>query len=111
MTKKTGTEETKRFYDEKGWKEQDGKSVDLHLFGVKEDGPIRMELHRLHLNRVRSALSLAGTPLNLLECGCGGSPAREFLDLCARYTGVDFSDTGTTWRGPPLRMPKFHTSS
>jgi len=69
-------------------------SVDRRLFGVREDGPIRIELHQLHLDRIRGALSLAGTPLNLLECGCGGNPARALLDLCARYTGVDFSDTG-----------------
>lgn len=94
MTEKTGTEQTKRFYDEKGWKKEDGSSVDHHLFGVKEDGPIRRELHRLHIERIRRALSVAGAPLNMLECGCGGNPARDFLDLCARYTGADFSETG-----------------
>lgn len=91
---KTGTERTRRFYDEKGWKVETGASVDHNLFGVREDGPIRVELHRLHVERIRSALSRLGSPLNLLECGCGGSPGREFLDLCARYTGVDFSETG-----------------
>jgi SAM-dependent methyltransferase len=29
-----------------------------------------------------------------LECGCGGAPERNLLDLCARYTGVDFSYRG-----------------
>lgn len=94
MIKKTGTEQTRRFYDEEGWKTRDGASVDNNLFGVKEDGPIRIELHRVHLDRIRLALSSAGTPLNLLECGCGGSPESQLLDLCSRYTGVDFSETG-----------------
>jgi ubiquinone/menaquinone biosynthesis C-methylase UbiE len=94
MTKKTGTEQVKRYYDEKGWEEQDGVPLNLRLFGTKEEGPIRIELHRLHLDRVRSGLSLAGTSLNLLECGCGGAPERNLLDLCARYTGVDFSYRG-----------------
>jgi ubiquinone/menaquinone biosynthesis C-methylase UbiE len=94
MTKKAGTAKVKHYYDEKGWEEQDGVPRHIRLFGIKEDGPIRIELHRLHLDRVRSALSLAGTSLNLLECGCGGNPDRNVLDLCARYTGVDFSDRG-----------------
>ena len=91
---KTGTEETKRFYNETGWTVRDGASVDRNLFGVKEDGPIRMELHRLHQGRIRSALSQPGRRLDLLECGCGGNPARELLPLCSKYTGVDFSSTG-----------------
>jgi 2-polyprenyl-3-methyl-5-hydroxy-6-metoxy-1,4-benzoquinol methylase len=94
MRRKTGTEGTRTFYNETGWKEQDGASVDHHLFGVKEDGPIRVDLNRLHNDRIRTALSKAGTRLNLLECGCGGHPAKLVLDLCEKYTGVDFSDTG-----------------
>ena len=94
MTRKSGTDTTKRFYDERGWKEEDGASVDHNLFGVKEDGPIRVELHHVRTNRIRAALSAVGTSLNLLECGCGGSPQRQLLDLCSRYTGVDFSDAG-----------------
>ena len=35
-----GSDKTKRFYDRVGWRKQDGKVVDLHMFGVKEDGPI-----------------------------------------------------------------------
>jgi ubiquinone/menaquinone biosynthesis C-methylase UbiE len=94
MTKVSGTRATQRFYNETGWKERDGASVDRNLFGVKEDGPIRVRLHRLHVERIRRVLSQAGTRLNLLECGCGGNPERELLDLCSRYTAVDFSDTG-----------------
>jgi ubiquinone/menaquinone biosynthesis C-methylase UbiE len=90
----TGTPETQRFYDEQGWKEKDGAPIDRHLFGVKEDGPIRIELHRVHQERIRAALAQAGPRLNLLECGCGGTPERSLLAFCSRYTGVDFSDTG-----------------
>ena len=89
-----GTDETRRFYDEVGWCLQGGKPVDLNLFGVKEDGPIRIELDRLHTDRTRLALSRAGTALNVLECGCGGSPNRQILEVCSRYTGVDFSEKG-----------------
>jgi SAM-dependent methyltransferase len=77
-----------------GWKERDGISVDQHLFGVKEDGPIRIQLHRVHQDRILAALSSAGTELNLLECGCGGNPERHLLPLCSKYTGVDFSISG-----------------
>jgi ubiquinone/menaquinone biosynthesis C-methylase UbiE len=94
MTRMTGTRETRRFYEETGWKQQDGASVDHNLFGATEDGPIRIELHNLHNSRIRSALLSAGTSLNLLECGCGGNPERLFLDLCSKYTAVDFSDRG-----------------
>jgi SAM-dependent methyltransferase len=94
VTNLSGTERTKRFYEERGWKEEDGASVDRKLFGVKEDGPIRIRLYRLHMDRVRAGLSSAGAPLNLLECGCGGNPDRQVIDLCSRYTGVDFSEVG-----------------
>ncbi len=94
MIERTGTKQTQRFYDEVGWKEKDGKPVDQHLFGVKEDGPIRVELHRLHMDRIRRALSPVGERLEVLECGCGGNPERQLLDLCSHYTGVDFSETG-----------------
>jgi ubiquinone/menaquinone biosynthesis C-methylase UbiE len=90
----SGTQETRRFYNETGWKQQNGASVDHNLFGATEDGPIRVELHQLHNGRIRSALTSAGIPLNLLECGCGGNPERLFLDLCSKYTAVDFSDIG-----------------
>lgn len=91
-----GTEETRRFYDERGWHREGGELVDRKLFGVKEDGPIRVELFQVHMQRVRDALSKAGPPLALLECGCGGTPEKSFLDLCGSYTGADFSDVGLT---------------
>jgi len=94
MKNKTGTERTRTFYNETGWKEHDGASVDHHLFSVKEDGPIRVVLNRLHKDRIWTALSRAGSRLNLLECGCGGHPEKLMLGLCEKYTGVDFSDTG-----------------
>src|SRR5271170_7665374 len=77
-----GTDETRRFYDEVGWCVQGDKPVDLNLFGVREDGPIRIELYRLHTDRIRLALSRAGTALNVLECGCGGSPNWQILEVC-----------------------------
>jgi SAM-dependent methyltransferase len=94
MTRSTGTAGTREFYETTGWKTQGGQSVDAVLFGVKEDGPVRIELHRLHQERIVAALSRAGTPLNVLECGCGGSPERLLVSLASRYTGVDFSDLG-----------------
>lgn len=89
-----GTDETRRFYDEIGWCVQGGTPVDLILFGLKEEGPVRIELGRLHTDRIRLALSRAGTALNILECGCGGNPDRQILEVCSRYTGVDFSERG-----------------
>jgi SAM-dependent methyltransferase len=90
-----GSEETKRFYDEQGWTaNDDGQLVDVDLFGTKEDGPIRIELYETYQRRVREAIGSAGAELDLLECGCGGSPELDLLDLCSHYTGVDFSETG-----------------
>jgi ubiquinone/menaquinone biosynthesis C-methylase UbiE len=89
-----GSKETQSFYDDEGWRLVEGVTVDAKFFGVTEDGPIRVELHRLHIDRIRSVLVKGGPPLNLLDCGCGAAPKRELLDLCARYTGVDFSETG-----------------
>lgn len=90
----TGTERTRRFYDETGWSVTDGRAVDLQLFGVREDGPIRRELHAAHIVRARRALGMSHGRLSLLECGCGGSPARHLLPGCRDYTGVDFSARG-----------------
>lgn len=90
----TGSEKTKQFYDSEGWQKRDGQVIDRHLFGVKEDGPIRKYLYELHVERIRAALMRAGYPIALLECGCGGNPATSFLDLCSEYVGVDFSETG-----------------
>src|SRR5204862_2641387 len=82
----SGTEETRRFYNNIGWKIQGDKLVDVNLFGIREDGPIRMELHKLLMDRVRSAL---GANVYLLECGCGANSAKWILDKCLRYNGVD----------------------
>ncbi len=94
MSRITGTRETQHFYNESGWREEGGASVDHNLFGVTEDGPIRKELNDLHQERIRAALTAAGLPLSLLECGCGGNPEKLLLDLCSKYTAVDFSDRG-----------------
>lgn len=90
----TGSRKTQQFYDEQGWIEGDGKLVDLDLFGIKEDGPIRVEIHDAVMGRVHDAIAQAGTSIDLLECGCGGSPETSLLDLCRSYTGADFSETG-----------------
>ena len=90
----SGSERTRRFYDDRGWKKEHGATLDQKLFGPKELGPIRLALQNLHIDRVKEAASAPGLPLNFLECGCGGNPRRELLPLCARYTGVDFSTTG-----------------
>ena len=89
-----GTPETKKFYDQSGWREEAGVTTDQRFFGDRETGPIREGLHRERLRRVREALAKPGTPLRLLECGCGGNPAKGLLDLCSHYTGTDFPKTG-----------------
>jgi SAM-dependent methyltransferase len=88
------SEETKEFYDKVGWTVVDGKTVDEHLFGDRELGPIRTALTKERAARVRAAIRQAGSSVNLLEVGCGGNPATGLLDMCSRYTGVDFSRTG-----------------
>lgn len=84
----------RRFYDEVGWTTRGDRSIDLHLFGTKEDGPIRQQLSALHGSRINSVISSCAERVNLLECGCGGNPAWGILPLCAHYTGVDFSESG-----------------
>jgi SAM-dependent methyltransferase len=88
------SEDTREFYDKVGWTVVDGKTVDERLFGNRERGPIRVALQELRFARVREALRLAGSPLSLLEVGCGGNPEVLLIDLCSKYTGVDFSRTG-----------------
>ncbi len=98
-----GSRKTQQFYDEQGWTEDDGKLVDLDLFGAKEDGPIRVEIHDAVVARIHDAIGAAGTGLDLLECGCGGSPELSLLKFCASYTGVDFSETGLSQAAAKLR--------
>ncbi len=89
-----GTQGTRQYYEQGGWSVKDGQTVESTLFGYKEDGPIRRELHRVHIQRIRNALSPTGAPVKLLECGCGGHPESALFDLCESYTGVDFSSAG-----------------
>lgn len=98
-----GSEKVKHFYDSCGWKTKEGKLVDQDMFGSTEIGPIRQRLQELHVNRIRSALQQAGDAIDLLECGCGGNPATFLLDLCVKYTGVDFSATGLEKADETLR--------
>lgn len=90
------SENTKEFYDGVGWSVVDGKTGDEQFFGDREAGPIRMALRAEHAARVRDTFQQLGSSLNLLEVGCGGNPATMLLDLCAHYTGVDFSRQGLT---------------
>lgn len=88
-----GTPETREFYDQFGWHVEDGKTNDMHLFGALLRGPIRDSMHMLRTERIREVFDRVGH-VRLLEAGCGGNPAVEFLDLCAHYTGIDFSQQG-----------------
>lgn len=92
--KPQGTDATRNFYDEHGWQSGErGRTVDEDLFGVREDGPIRREAHRLRVERIRSALAPGGR-VRLLEMGCGANPEIQLLDLCSEYVGIDFSSRG-----------------
>lgn len=94
-TSRRGTKATQEFYDEAGWKKNESdQSLDRELFGVKEDGPIRVQLHGAREARMLSALRDLDGGINVLECGCGGSPGAFLLSAVDRYTGVDFSKTG-----------------
>jgi ubiquinone/menaquinone biosynthesis C-methylase UbiE len=97
-----GAVETKEFYDARGWKREGGKLVDTDLFGVKEDGPIRQEGHRLRSERIRDAIKSVGSGVRFLECGCGGTPATYLADLCSHFTAVDFSARGLEEAGKAL---------
>lgn len=94
MTTAHGTAGTREYYQDRGWAEEDGEIVEATLFGTREDGPLRQGAFEASMARVRAALAAAGPPLRLLECGCGGHPETRILDLCAHYTGIDFSAPG-----------------
>lgn len=90
----SGSKLTQRFYNEQGWREQNGALTDSVLFGAKHVGPIRDAAYTRRMTRLLDHLRGAGTALNLLECGCGGNPELSFAPLLRHYTGVDFSKTG-----------------
>ncbi len=94
MTTPHGTAGTREYYQDRGWAEEDGEIVEATLFGTKEDGPLRRGAFEASMARVRAALARAGTPLRLLELGCGGHPETRILDLCRHYVGIDFSTPG-----------------
>jgi ubiquinone/menaquinone biosynthesis C-methylase UbiE len=89
-----GSIETQRFYDQTGWRRTNGVLEDRALFGARRVGPIQRTAHARRMARVLASLREAGSPLSLLECGCGGNPERALLPLCSHYTGIDFSVTG-----------------
>jgi SAM-dependent methyltransferase len=88
-------EATRKFYDQQGWhREAGGRFVDTALFGTKEDGPIRIELDELRARRILNALQKAGPRLNMIELGCGGTPALFLAPVAEHVTLCDFSRTG-----------------
>jgi ubiquinone/menaquinone biosynthesis C-methylase UbiE len=90
-----GTAATQAYYEQEGWRPSpDGVPHDLRRWGGNEEGPIRRHTHAVRRLRVAEALAQAGTPLRLLECGCGGNPALDLLPICRHYTGLDFSREG-----------------
>lgn len=92
--KPRGSEDTRTFYDQKGWQTVNGVLVDKVLFGARGDGPIRRAAHEARTSRLLAHLESAGPPLRLLECGCGGNPELKLLPICSHYTGADFSTKG-----------------
>jgi len=92
----SGNPKTREHYDHIGWKRDPDthRLVDINDYGVKEDGPIRKEIWRRRREKIQAMFRSIGSPLNLLECGCGGNPAIDLLREGDQYTGVDFSSTG-----------------
>jgi ubiquinone/menaquinone biosynthesis C-methylase UbiE len=89
-----GTEETKSFYDSEGWQVSDeGTTLDEDLFGLKENGPIRIQIAARLWHRISDGLEDTGAT-DFLEVGCGGSPETRFLDIFENYVGCDFSSVG-----------------
>lgn len=89
-----GNKDVEEFYDRFGWRMQSGQTGDAHLFWPSDAGPLRAAIDQQRQARVWSAVREAGPRLSLVEAGCGGNPAAFLLPLCARYTGVDFSEAG-----------------
>ena len=85
-----GTEATRDFYDQVGWKRQDGILNDVRMFNWQE-GPIHRQLEILRRDRV---LHLIESGSWLVELGCGGTPSAYLADKCSKFTGVDFSVVG-----------------
>ena len=97
-------EATKRFYDQRGWqREASGRFVDTALFGTKEDGPIRIALNELRARRILNALERAGSRLNVIELGCGGTPALFLAPVSEHFTLCDFSSTALAEAARALR--------
>lgn len=97
----SGTGATRDFYNQLGWKRENGRLVDLQWYGPGEVGPIRQEMHDQRIERIRGLLG--GPGLDYIECGCGGSPAVVLSDLCSHITAVDFSATGLVEAAKTLR--------
>ena len=90
-----GTNETREFYDQRGWEtDATGTSVDRELFGTKEDGPIRRRIFARKWKRLNDFIDQGLTRDHVLEVGCGGWPEPEILKGFRAYTGLDFSERG-----------------
>ena len=101
-----GSRDVQNFYNRFGWSLQSGQTGDAELFWPSDPGPLRAAMERQRVDRVSSALGEVGSPLSLLEAGCGGNPATPLLPLCAHYTGVDFSEAGLALARVELRAHK-----
>ena len=101
----SGNPKTREHYDHIGWKRDPDshRLVDINDYGVKEDGPIRKTMWRRHCEKIQATFRSIGSPLNFLECGCGGNPEISLLREGDHYTGVDFSSTGLLEADQSLR--------
>lgn len=86
-----GTAATRDFYNRTGWRRQNGKLIDVLMFG-KSDGPIHQALDTRRKQRIKQLVG--GPALQLAELGCGGTPATFLAERCAKFVAVDFSSTG-----------------
>ncbi len=102
VRKNRGSSEVRDFYDATGWHTNGERAVDTEMFGVQEDGPIRIALYQDCVNRIRRHLAPDKRVGTLLELGCGGTPALEIVSVADHYHGVDFSKQGLKLAGESL---------
>lgn len=94
MTDGKGNQDVRIFYDRVGWQKQSGVAHDTTIFGVREDGPIRIRLHEATTSKIAQLLAPNGKTDSLIELGCGGNPAKKYANLSLLFYGVDFSIQG-----------------
>jgi ubiquinone/menaquinone biosynthesis C-methylase UbiE len=86
-----GASATRDFYNQVGWRRQNGTLVDTLLFGWR-DGPVHRALDSQRKKRLLEATR--GPGLQLADLGCGGAPAAFLAERCTTFVAVDFSSTG-----------------